>query len=72
MNKLNSKEMEKEIIRIIENTKFGVTAREVAEKLKIHRNTARIYLMLLERSGDIVGVRKGRVVVYFPKDGGGK
>ena len=69
MSEMNSAQLEKEILDVVKNSKFGVTASEVAKILGIHRNTARFYLLLLEKTGEIIGVNKGRVVIYFPKEG---
>jgi len=62
-------DMYEKVLKVVEQSEYGVTVSEVAKKLKVHRNTARFYLQVLEKTGQIVAVEKGRVVLYFPKKG---
>jgi len=56
------------IMNLLEKSEVGLTATEVADLLRVHRNTARFYLKVMSASGLISSTQKGRVVIYYIKN----
>jgi len=60
--------IEEKILRVLKDSKWGLTASEIAEKAKISRLTATKYLETLKAKGLIVEKKVGAYRVWFLKE----